>query len=226
MNKSSTKLFTAITMLGAAALLTACGSAPESSSTWVKSESPWGKRTAAVTDSAAEPAPASASETYRRELDDDLEIGSTSGYAMEYKPESVKSVVPAEPIMEESAPPPPEPQPAPVKKATPAPAPLAAVAKSSSSAGDDDFKNVAPAYFTLQVIASVDKKAIYKFAQEHQLSTRYVVPTVRGSTTWHVLLLDVYPNKAAAKAALDDAASNLPTKPWIRTVASVQSLMP
>jgi septal ring-binding cell division protein DamX len=187
LKKSFTNILSTLALSGVVALLAACESGTDSSYARTKSDSPWGKRTAAVTDSAE--APASASETYKQELSD-IEIGST------------------------------EPKPIAVKK----PAPVVTAAE--SEAGGDDFKNVAPGYYTLQVLASVDKKAIYKFAKEHQLSTRYVVPTVRGATTWHVLLLDVYPDKAAAKAAMENAAASLPAKPWMRSVASVQKLMP
>ena len=80
-------------------------------------------------------------------------------------------------------------------------------------------------YYTVQVMASVDVDRVYKFAEQHQLSVRYIVPTVRDGVTWHVLLLDVYPTLADAKAALQEASYTLPTKPWIRSVGSVQKLI-
>ena len=224
MKNSLSKILSALAIMGAVVLLAACGSTSESSSPRVKSESPWGKRTAAVTESAEAPAPASASETYKQELDD-TEIGSESGFDLGYQTERVESVVPEESSMEEPVEEPtPAASPRVVKKTAPEPEPV--VTANDTTAGDDNFKNISPGHYTLQVIASIDKNAVYTFAKQHQLSTRYIVPTVRGGTTWHVLLLDVYPNKAAAKTAMDEAAASLPTKPWIRTVASVQQLMP
>ena len=222
MKNSLSKILSALAIMGAVVLLAACGSTSESSSPRVKSESPWGKRTAAVTESAEAPAPASASETYKQELDDS-EIGSESGFDLGYQTERVESVVPAEPLMEEPVEEPSSVASPPVVKKT---APEPVVTANDTAAGDGNFKNISPGHYTLQVIASIDKNAVYTFAKQHQLSTRYIVPTVRGGTTWHVLLLDVYPNKAAAKTAMDEAAASLPTKPWIRTVASVQQLMP
>ena len=223
MKQPHLKLLTTVAMTAAVLLLAACEPASEPSSPWTKSDSPWGKRTAAVTDTAAEQPAPSPSETYRQELHDQ-EIGSDAGYGMTYQPESVKSIVPAEPLADEPV----EPVPPPVAKpaAKKVAAAAAAPATVDSNAGADNFKDLAGSYYTLQVIASVDKKSVYSFAKNNQLSTRYVVPTVRGGTTWYVLLLDVYPNKVAARSALDEAAAKLPTKPWIRTVASVQQLMP
>ena len=225
MKNSLSTILSALAIMGAVVLLAACGSTSESSSPRVKSESPWGKRTAAVTESAEAPAPASASEAYKQELDD-TEIGSESGFDLGYQTERVESVVPADPLMEEPVeePLPVASSPPVVKKTAPKPEPV--VTANDTVAGDDNFKNISPGHYTLQVIASIDKNAVYTFARQHQLSTRYIVPTVRGGATWHVLLLDVYPNKAAAKSAMDAAAASLPTKPWIRTVASVQQLMP
>jgi len=215
-----TKFFPFIATMSVVTLLAACEPSSESSSPWVKGDSPWGKRTAAVTEAAEAPA----ADTYKQEMAD-IDTGSTGGVEMGYQAEKVESIVPEEFVVEEVAP---EPVARPVvaKKSKPeAAAPVLAPEAVSPDMGGD-FKNIEGNHYTVQVIASVDENSVYTFAKKHQLSTRYIVPTVRGSTTWHVLLLDVYPNKAAAKAALDVASGSLPTKPWIRTVASVQQLMP
>ena len=216
MKNQRTKLFTFIAALGVVTLLAACEPATESSSPWVKSDSPWGKRTAAVTDSAEAPA----ADTYKQELAE-IDAGTTGGVEMGYQTEQVVSSVPQEIVVEEIAPPP-------VAKPVMAKKPKVETpvkpVESTDTAGD--FRNIPGNYYTVQVIASVDENSVYTFANKHQLSTRYIVPTVRGSTTWHVLLLDVYPTKAAAKSAMEYAAGTLPTKPWMRSVASVQQIMP
>lgn len=192
-------------------LLAACEPASESSSPWVKSESPWGKRTAAVTETAEAPA----ADTYKEDLAN-IDTGATAGVEMGYQAEKVESVVPAEAVVEEPA--------APVVAARKPASVVAAETVSADTGGD--FKNVPASYFTVQVIASNDENYVYSFAKKQRLSTQYVIPTMRNGKTWYVLLLDVYADKAAAKAALDDAATSLPNKPWMRTVGSVQALMP
>ena len=80
-------------------------------------------------------------------------------------------------------------------------------------------------YFTLQVIASVDIDRVLRFAEQHQLSTQYLVATERDGVIWHVLLLEVYADYAMAVAARDEVSPNLKEQPWIRTVGSVQELV-
>lgn len=211
MKNLRTKLLSSVVTISMVTLIAACEPSSESSSPWVKSESPWGKRTAAVTETAEAPA----ADTYKEELAN-IDTGSTAGVEMGYQAEKVESVVPAEAIAEEPAAPP-----VTARKS----APVVAAEPVSSDAGGD-LKNVPASYYTVQVIASVDENYVYTFAKKSQLSTRYVVPTIRNGKTWYVLLLDVYPDKAAAKVALDDAATTLPNKPWMRTVGSVQAIMP
>lgn len=91
---------------------------------------------------------------------------------------------------------------------------------------DGDIMSLPSNYYAVQVMASVDIDRVYKFAERNQLSVRYVVPTMRDGVTWHVLLLDVYPDYASAKAGVAEVAGLLPTKPWIRKVGSIQRLVP
>lgn len=88
-----------------------------------------------------------------------------------------------------------------------------------------DIRSLPANYYTVQLMASVDVNRVYKFAEQNQLSTQYVVPTVRDGVTWHVLLLDVYPDVASAKKASSEIAARLNTQPWVRSVGSVQKLV-
>jgi len=84
----------------------------------------------------------------------------------------------------------------------------------------------APAsYFTVQVMASVDPNRVYRFAEQHQLPIDYIVPTLRDGVIWHVLLLDIYPDRASALSAQAEAAATLKTQPWVRSVGSIQKIM-
>lgn len=80
-------------------------------------------------------------------------------------------------------------------------------------------------YYTVQLMASVDIDRVYRFAEQNQISAEYVVPTVRDGVTWHVLLLGIYPDYAAALADKNEVAGSLATQPWIRKVGAVQKLV-
>lgn len=99
-------------------------------------------------------------------------------------------------------------------------------AEKEAAPADGDIMALPAHYYAVQVMASVDIDRVYKFAEQNQLSVRYVVPTLRDGVTWHVLLLDVYPDYTSAKAGVAEVAGLLPTKPWIRKVGSIQKLMP
>lgn len=84
----------------------------------------------------------------------------------------------------------------------------------------------APAdYFTVQVMASVDPNRVYRFAEQNQLPIDYIVPTLRDGVIWHVLLLDIYPDRASAVSAQAEAAATLKTQPWVRSVGSIQKII-
>lgn len=95
-----------------------------------------------------------------------------------------------------------------------------------SGSADGDIMSLPGNYYAVQVMASVDIDRVYKFAERNQLSVRYVIPTERDGVTWHVLLLDVYPDFAAAKAGVAEMEGLLPTQPWIRKIGSIQKLVP
>lgn len=122
-----------------------------------------------------------------------------------------------EPIeMQPMAEPEPMPMEEPAEPAVPA-APMSVEAEVMSMPAD---------YYAVQVFASVDLDRVYKFAEQNQLSVRYILPTVRDGITWHILLLDVYPDLTSARAGLAEVDGTLSTKPWIRKLGSVQKLMP
>jgi len=85
--------------------------------------------------------------------------------------------------------------------------------------------DVPASYYTVQLIASVDIDRVYKFADQNQLSIKYIVPTNRDGLVWHVLLLDVYPDRESAVIGKNEVESTLRTTPWIRSVGSIQQLM-
>lgn len=78
--------------------------------------------------------------------------------------------------------------------------------------------------FVVQVVASSTMKQLNDFARKHQLSDEWVAETSVNGKTWHVLLLGVYPDRAAAEQALQ-TVKDLDTRPWVRTVGSLQAVM-
>jgi septal ring-binding cell division protein DamX len=184
--------------------LAACATDSSTSSSMNQRESLWAQRRGTQ-------AAAPAADQYKQELAA-VDTGATSPVDMGYQPGQVESSLPADPML------------------TPDPVPAAAVTEpevaSAEPAVASDIRNMPADYYTVQVMASDNVDRIYKFAAKHKLSVRYVVPTVRDGVTWHVLLLDVYPTIVEAKAALADVSPALNTKPWIRKLGSVQSIMP
>ena len=192
---SSAKTLSALGIAAAISLLSACSSEP---SPWTKQQSPWDQR--------RESMQAPAAEDYKQDLASVDQGGSEVD--LSYQTEPVESYAPGtvDPMAMES-----EAMAEPVAPETMSP--------------EQELMNQPADYYTIQVIASVDVDRVYKFAEQNQLSIRYVVPTQRDGVTWHVLLLDVYPDYPSARAAMQEVAGTLPTKPWIRKVGSVQKLL-
>lgn len=102
---------------------------------------------------------------------------------------------------------------------------LVAVAPVVEDSPTDRVMQAPASYFTVQVMASVDPNRVYRFAEQHQLPIDYIVPTLRDGVIWHVLLLDIYPDRASAVSAQAEAAATLKTQPWVRSVGSIQKIM-
>lgn len=164
-------------------------------SPWTKSESPWDQRSKTE-------AEAPAADVYKA----DLEMSSepVNDVELDYQAESVEAYAPglepAEEVVVEE--------------------PVIDVSGVTGSIMDHPAT-----YYTIQLMASIDIDRVHNFAEQNQLSTQYIVPTVRDGVTWHVLLLDVYADYSSAVAGRDEIADTLKTQPWIRRVGSVQKLM-
>lgn len=80
-------------------------------------------------------------------------------------------------------------------------------------------------YFAVQVCASRTMDKLLKFANRHQLPDQWTAKINAKGQTWYVLLLGVYPTRAEAATALADVRGQLDTRPWIRSVGSLQAVM-
>ncbi|MCW9003878.1 MAG: hypothetical protein OQK70_01350 [Gammaproteobacteria bacterium] len=190
----------AVKLLGVACIaviLSACSSTPEKSEWGEKTASPW----------ATGGSIKSGRDAYEESLATD-QADAVAGDQLAYDPYAPASAEPVqamEPVVEE--------------------APVAAEPAPAAMGAEQEIMNQPANYYTLQLMASVDIDRVYKFAEQNQLSVRYVVPTMRDGVTWHVLLLDIYPDLASAKLARDEMSGVLKTSPWIRTLGSIQKLM-
>lgn len=190
-------LKTLLSLAGLVVTLQACSSDPAS---WEQKDSPWDQRRQA--------AEAPAAEEYKLDLE---MVSEPSASDLSYQAESVDSFVPeAEPAVVEEM-----------------PQEMAAVDIMNEPvvAEVSSLLDVPAKYFTVQLMASTDVDRVFRFADQHSVSTEYVAATMRDGVVWHVLLLGVYSDYNAALVAKDEIAPLLTTQPWIRSVGSVQKLM-
>ncbi len=190
---------------GVVLVLTGCAEEP---SPWTKSSSPWER-----SQSQAE---APASESYKADLEmqEEPEPETNSEVELSYQAEPVESFVPEpEPELAQTAS-----EPEPEVSYEPVAAP-------TDGGGGSSILDQPANYYTVQLMASVDTDRVYRFAEENQIATEFVIPTLRDGVTWHVLLLGIYEDYAAALASKNEVAPLLKTEPWIRSVGSVQKLM-
>ena len=186
-------------LAGVVVTLIACSEEP---SPWTKSSSPWDQE-------AKSDIEAPAADSYKADLEMAQEPATTSEVELSYQAEPVESFTPEVVAEVES-----EVEPEDV-----------AVEEEPVSGGRSSILDQPANFYTVQLMASVDIDRVYRFAEQNQISTEFIVPTQRDGVTWHVLLLGIYENYSAASAGKDEVAPLLKTQPWIRSVGSVQKLM-
>lgn len=182
-------------------LLTACSSKP---SPWAETSSPWGAAPQAEAVEASDTAEA---------MDEGVVQAEPMGEAMVI--EEPMAPLPVEPMPVESTMY--QSESVPMEPAEPV-LPEAGVVMPGNLAAQSANA------FVVQVVASSTMKQLNDFARKHQLSDEWVAETSVNGKTWHVLLLGVYPGRAAAEQALQ-TVKDLDTRPWIRTVGSLQAVM-
>ncbi len=193
--KSLTTLFT---LAGLVVTLQACSSDPAS---WDKKDSPWEQRRNQVVE-------APSAEEYKLDLEMATEPSASD---LSYQAESVESIVP-------------EAEPAVIEEVTEEVPPVDIVDE-PVVADASSLLDVPANYYTVQLMASNNVDRVFRFADQHSVTTQYITATIRDGVIWHVLLLGVYPDYSSAVAAKDEIAPVLSTQPWIRSVGSVQKLM-
>jgi len=192
-----------------AGVLLALAGCAEEPSPWTKSSSPWER--------SQSEAQAPAAESYKADLEmqEEPEPEATDEVELSYQAEPVESFVPEA-----------EPEPESVDVAAVDVEPEESYEQTAAPvSGGSSLMDQPASYYTVQLMASVDIDRVYRFAQENQISTEFVVPTHRGGVIWHVLLLGIYEDYAAASVGKEEVAPLLKTEPWIRSVGSVQKLM-
>ncbi|MCW9015217.1 MAG: hypothetical protein OQL06_15730 [Gammaproteobacteria bacterium] len=194
----SHKIFSLLGITGVLMVLSACASEP---SPWTKQSNLWDQRRDA-------PSAAPAADQYKQDLAAVDQATSASEVELSYQTEQVESAAPVT-----------------AEEAVAEPMESAVEAPPEAMTAEDEILNQPADYYTVQLFASVDIDRLYRFAEQNQLSVRYAIPTVRDGVTWYVLLLDVYPDYSSAKAGMAEVADTLSTKPWVRSLGSLQKLM-
>ena len=179
--------------------LSACSSKP---SPWSQQTSPWAGKTEAEMAQAVEDIPPMVDETQSPMMDADASRDSM--YAEPIEPLGPTTIDPVEEM-------PAEPE-------------MAAMAEPEPVMAGDIYSQPAN-YFAVQVCASRSMDKLLKFASRYQLPDQWTAKINAKGQTWYVLLLGVYPNRAEAAAALADVRGQLDTRPWIRSVGSLQAVM-
>jgi DamX protein len=192
-------------VLAGACFLAACSSDP---SPWSQSSSPWGHKGGQVEEVAVD------ENSQRAEQPAFVEPmpAPESAYAP-IEPVGVAATesMPAEPMQE-----------MPVAEPAAAPEPVPMM-EDVAVAGD--LRSQPAGHFAVQVCASRTLKQLAYFAKHHGLSDEWTAQTSVNGETWFVLLEGVYATKAEAREALDRVSSQVDTKPWIRSVGSLQAVM-
>lgn len=195
---SNTKL---LVLLGSV-LLTACSSKP---SPWAETSSPWGS---------------AAPQAESVETADTPEAMDAGAEAEPMEPAVMASEEPIQPMYDEAMPMESgmyQSEPVPMEPAEP-------VLPESGMVIPGNLAAQSPNAFVVQVVASSTMKQLTDFARKHQLSDEWIAETTVNGKIWHVLLLGVYADRAEAEQALQ-TVKDLDTRPWIRTVGSLQAVM-
>jgi len=184
-------------MLGLVGMAMALNACSSEPSPWTKASSPWDQRKGGEVE-------APAADIYKADLEMPMEGGDQ--VELSYQAESVDSFAPEVAATE------------PVED-------MAMVTEEPVMTESSSIMDFPASHYTVQLMASIDIDRVYRFAEQNQISTQYVVPTERDGVTWHVLLLGVYPDYSSAVSGKDEVAPSLSTQPWIRKVGAVQNLM-
>lgn len=84
-----------------------------------------------------------------------------------------------------------------------------------------------PNNYTLQILGTHELSNLQKFTKRYSHITEFAMfKTTYRNKDWYVLVYGIYSSRAEAQAALKEMPAELKnTKPWIRSIASVQELI-
>ena len=100
---------------------------------------------------------------------------------------------------------------------------IPAIEKTISTEGEGLLDQPA-GFFTIQLIALPEESEVLAYAEEFGIKTPLTARINSQGIPWHVLLLDIYPNKRAAEQAEAEwvVEKTLKVKPWIRQLGPLQ----
>ncbi|MDM8557600.1 AAA family ATPase [Candidatus Parabeggiatoa sp. HSG14] len=90
--------------------------------------------------------------------------------------------------------------------------------------GEDWLYRQAPNAYTLQILGAYDHLTLKSFLAKYNLKEVAMFKTSHNNKDWYVLLYGIYSTRSQANAARKElpAALQKDTKPWVRSLASVQ----
>jgi len=90
--------------------------------------------------------------------------------------------------------------------------------------GEKWLRNQNPNAYTLQILGVHERITLRKFLLQYELDDIAMFKTTHSGKSWYVLVYGVYPTRQQALAALETLPPSLrqDTKPWARSIASVQ----
>lgn len=137
--------------------------------------------------------------------------------------ESVTSAVIDEPVMLDEPAAMTEPEPVTMYEPAAVMAPVV-VAEVEMLTPEEQVLAMPESNYAIQVYASKTEDSVEKFKADKDLNDLMTVKTDRSGSIVYVLI-DVYPDKAAATAAATDLEIKTGSKPWIRSIGGLQKIV-
>jgi len=89
---------------------------------------------------------------------------------------------------------------------------------------EQEIMALSASHYAVQVYAGATRDSVEKFQSRHDLDALKIIKTDRSGSVIYVLV-DVYPDRATANTAAVKIEAKAGTKPWVRSIASLQAII-
>lgn len=104
------------------------------------------------------------------------------------------------------------------------PGPTTQAAVALAKAGTRTIAEIPADYYAVQLVAMSTRAGAERFMAEHGLEDAIITPVESGGRIMHALIYGIYPDRAAARAAVQSRpASLLHIRPWVRRFDSLRA---